>query len=818
MLQLVTTLILLLLSLADPSSDALCLTTLVANTNGTDTWFNRTDWSTSIDAQTMCMLPGVVCDASGQVRQLHLPGNGIIAPDFKHSLPPCIGSMDGLEYLNLTGNALKGQIADLPARIKVVDLTRNSFTKLPSNICTLANTLEIFLVANNPLTDGVIPECTVSIPSIDFGRTQLSFPAGKSSLTIGADTKCFGLADVSAPGVSLVLPTETANRLTYLDLSNMGLSGTLTTDNFKALLMGTDVMLGYNQLEGELDLKAMSEGIQTQGYSKIRLLDLSNNNFKGLMEGVQELESLLPKFGPDISVIDISNNALVGIAPKLNEIANYRERFPHLIGIRASGNNFFCTKGVYGAQESKMSAPDGSSDCTLLLTTGATVKEVVIPADYSDPENPIEEQRYYEVSLVLRSGSATKPLDISKFGSTDFSFGIYDSDPQTSVMIIEGVGLQADVSDPVVFTTSGRTTTDEAYAAIKKYVNLIDDQGSIPPSVITAFWKTHALETHFALSGPEVPAEHEVYRTENSSDTFLGTIYLTGSSESEELHEVITQILTPMFAKFPKVRRYFSVSFTSTVEPYQYNTLKGYSLVSPASALADTYIGCFSYYTDYNLTRLNDLMECMHPNGRFDQLPYILETCTEQLLVGRYGLSTAKLNAFNRCYHETRGVYQSRLDIYNNDVKTRGVGSTTVMRLGEDVFCVPRNSYCQFTYDTTNLTETAYQFVWSACDQLRSQLGEASTLGCPKYGEYEPETPPEPNPDPEPSPDPDPSPEPDPSTNESSINVGMTTGIIAGGVLVAVLIVVIPIIVSKRRRPRASTESEAAPLTGHDYA
>ncbi|EFO62035.1 Leucine-rich repeat protein [Giardia lamblia P15] len=813
MLQPLAALALLFFSLADPSSDALCLTTLVANTNGTDTWFNRTDWGTSINPQTMCMLPGVVCDASGQVRQLHLPGNGIIAPDFKHSLPSCIGSMDALEYLNLTGNALKGQIPSLPAHIRIVDLTRNSFTKLPSNICSLANTLEIFLVANNPLTDGVIPECTVSIPSVDFGRAQLSFPIGKSSLTIDTSTKCFGLADVSAPGVSLVLPTETTNQLVYLDLSNMGLSGTLTTDNFKALFMGTDVMLGYNKLEGELDLKAISEGIQTQGYSKIRLLDLSNNNFRGLMEGVQELESLLPKFGPSISVIDISNNALVGIAPKLNEISNFRERFPHLIAIQTSGNNFFCTKAVSGTQNS-VSAPDSSSDCVLLLTTGATVKEVVIPADYSDPENPIEEQRYYEVSLVLRAGSATKPLDISKFGSTDFSFGIYDSDPQTSVMIIEGVGLQADASDPVVLTASGRTTTDEAYAAIKQYANLIDDRGDILPGVITAFWKTHALETHFALSGPEASSDHEVYGVEDSSDTFLGTIYLTGSGESEELHEVVTQILAPMFAKFPKVRRYFSVSFMSTVEPYQYNTLKGYSLVSPASALADTYIGCFSYYTDYDITKLNDLMECMHPNGKFDQLPYILDTCTEQLLIGRYSLPTAKLNAFNRCYHETRGVYQSRLKIYNNDVKTRGVGSTTVMRLGEDVFCVPRNSYCQFTYDTTNLTETAYQFVWSACDQLRSQLGEASTIGCPKYGEYEPETPPEPNPDP----DPEPKPDPDPSTNESSINVGMTTGIIAGGVLVAVLIVVIPIVVSKRRKPRASTESEAAPLTGHDYA
>lgn len=814
MLQCLTILTFLIFGLADPASDALCLTTLFANTNGTGTWFNRTAWSTTIDTQSMCMLSGVVCGASGQVTQLHLPGNGIIASDVKHSLPSCIGSMSALEYLNLTGNALKGQIPNLPAGIKTVDLTRNSFTALPSNLCSLASTLKMFLIANNPLTDGAIPECAIGIPSVDFGRTQLSFPAGKTSLTVDVNTKRLGLADISAPSASLTLPTMTTNQLVYLDLSNMGLSGTLSTDNFKALFMGTDIMLAYNQLEGELNLAAIADGIQTQGYSKIRLLDLSNNNFKGLLNGVVELETLLPKFGTAISIIDISNNALVGVAPRLNEISNFRERFPHLIAIRARGNNFFCTKSVSSSRMSRAAAPDSDDGCILLMATGATVKEIVIPADYTDPENPIEEKRYYEVNLTLRSGSATKPLDISKFSSTDFSFGVYDQDPQTPVLIIEGVGLQADATDPVAFTASGRTTTDAAYAAIRAYVGAIDDVASIPPGVVTAFWKSHELETHFALQ-PEASNEQTMHSSEKESDTFLSTIYLTGSGESEELHEVITQILEPMFAKFPKVRRYFSVSFTSTVEPYQYNTLKGYSLVSPASALADTYIGCFSYYTEYDITKLSDLMECMHPNGKFDQLPYILDTCTQELLVGRYNLPTAKLNAFNRCYRETRGVYQNRLEIYNNDVKPRGVGSTTVMRLGDDVFCVPRNSYCQFTYDTTNLTETAYQFVWAACDQLRSQLGEASTIGCPKYGEYEPETP---DPGPTPTPDPEPEPEPEPSTNESSFNVGMTAGLIAGGVVVAALIVVIPIVISKRRGPRPSTESEAAPLTGHDYA
>lgn len=822
MLQVLAVLTFLVFGLADPASDALCLSTFVMNTNGANTWFNRTIWGSGIDTQSMCLLSGIVCDATGQVTKLHLPGNGIVSPDIEHSLPPCIGSMAALEYLNLTGNALKGKLPNLPPSIKIVDLTRNSFTALPPNLCALVGTLEMLLIANNPLEDGAIPDCAIQIPSVDFGRTKLTFPAGKTSLTVDTSTRRLGLADISASGASLTLPTVTANQLVYLDLSNMGISGTLSTDNFKALFMGTDIMLAHNNLEGDLDLKAIADGIQTQGYSKIRLIDLSSNNFKGLLEGVQELEVLLPKFGTDISIIDLSNNALVGVAPKLNEISSFRERFPHLVAIRTRGNNFFCTKNVYGAQGSQVSAPDNDNECNLLLTTGANVKEVVVPADYSDPENPIEERRYYQVNLEFRSGSADKPLDVSKFGKTDFSFGVYDNDPQTSVMIIEGVELKADPSDPVVFTAYGETTSDDAYATIKRYIGLINDQGDIPPTVVTAYWRSHELENHFSLGSVDAETAHD---SGKASDTFLATLYLTGTGESEELHELITQILAPMFAKFSKVRRYFSVSFTSTVEPYQYNTLKGYSLVSPASALADTYIGCFSYYTDYDIAKLSDLMECLHPDGKFDQLPSILETCTHQLLIGRYNLPAEKLNAFNRCYHETPGVYQNRLDIYNNDVKKHGVGSTTTMRLGEEIFCVPRDSYCKFTYDTTNLTETAYQFVWSACDQLRSQLGDASTVGCPRYGEYEPDSPPEPTPDPGPTPGPTPDPGPDPvpdpypaPNEDSSINVGMTTGLIAGGVIIAVLIVVIPVIISKRKKHRPSMEPEAAPLTAHEYA
>lgn len=818
MLQVLAILTFLVFALADPASDALCLSTFVMNTKGTSTWFNRTIWDTNIDAQSMCLLSGVVCDATGQVTKLHLPGNGIIAPDIVHSLPPCIGSMAALEYLNLTGNALKGRIPDLPASIKVLDLTRNSFSALPSNLCSLTSTLEMLLVANNPLTDGTIPDCAINIPSVDFGRTTLTFPAGKSSLTIDTNTKRLGLADISASGVSLTLPTTTAHQLTYLDISNMGISGTLSIDNFKALFMGTDIMLAHNNLEGHLDLNAIANGVQKQEYSRIRLLDLSSNNFKGLLNGIKELETLLPTFGTDITVLDFSNNALVGVAPNMNEIANFRDRFPHLVAIKTRGNNFFCTKNAYGAKEPQATTLDNDNECNLLLTTGANVEEVVVPADYTDPENPIEERRYYKVNLKFRSGSVDKPLDISKFGKTDFSFGVYDNDPQTSIIIISGVELTADPSDPVGFQAYGETTTDDAYAAIKKYLGVIDNQGDIPPSVVTAYWRSHELENHFAMSEvAEAPIGHMPRNNATVSDTFLATLYLTGSGESEELHELITQILAPMFAKFPKVRRYFSVSFTSTVEPYQHNTLKGYSLVSPASALADTYIGCFVYYTDYDITKLSDLMECIHPDGKFDQLPSILETCTHQLLIGRYNLPTETLTAFKKCYYETPGVYQNRLDIYNNEIKKRGVGSTTTMRLGDDIFCVPRESYCKFSYDATNLTETAYQFVWSACDELRSKLGDASTVGCPNYGEYEPNAPPEPTPDPDPGPTPDPVPDPSPNRN-SSINIGITSGLIVGGVIIAALIVAIPIIISKRKKHHSSVDSEAAPLTAHEYA
>jgi hypothetical protein len=229
-----------------------------------------------------------------------------------------------LKYLNLSFNALSGQ---LPAKLglcSIVDLSHNAFDGDLSALSDWTDMLEILDLSSNRLTGHLLGDIYmfVRLRNLNLSNNGLS---GSIPTSYGFLPKLSSI-DLSYNQLSGAMPRSLLNSstLSYLLLSNNELTGNLplegastTSSSSSSSLRITMIDLSRNRLNGNI-----SEGISR--FQMLKDLNLGHNRFSGRIPS--SLSSLV-----HLQSLDLSSNELSGPIP---------ESLPNALAqLRLSNNN-----------------------------------------------------------------------------------------------------------------------------------------------------------------------------------------------------------------------------------------------------------------------------------------------------------------------------------------------------------------------------------------------------------------------------------------------------------------------------------------------
>lgn len=103
---------------------------------GGDDWSSASSWLT---AESECRYPGVACNEEGVVTTIAMVGNGL-----KGTLPPELGLLDEIEFLDLSDNEIGGEIPSALAELDSLEslLLQNNNLEggVPGKVCGLRET------------------------------------------------------------------------------------------------------------------------------------------------------------------------------------------------------------------------------------------------------------------------------------------------------------------------------------------------------------------------------------------------------------------------------------------------------------------------------------------------------------------------------------------------------------------------------------------------------------------------------------------------------------------------------------------------------
>ncbi|GKV48460.1 hypothetical protein SLEP1_g55273 [Rubroshorea leprosula] len=299
-----------------------------------------------------CGWPGVTCDSTGSVTEIHssnpiigvgekfgkmnfsslpnlvrldLSGLGI-----KGSIPPQIGALSSLKHLNLSSNDLRGALPSSLGNLTqlvVLDISFNYINSIPPQIGALSS-LKHLNLSTNDLRE---VENLKNLVSLNLTRNYFF---GSILQTLGHLTNLAYLHLTSNP-LNCSIPPETWNlkNLVVLDLSHCQLTGPISSDISQNLTHLVSLDLSFNMLRGPiLSSLGLLPNLITLDLSNILLegpipsslglfpnlvtLDLSNNLLKGPIPS--SLGSL-----PNLVTLDLSNNMLEGPIPSsLGQLTN----------------------------------------------------------------------------------------------------------------------------------------------------------------------------------------------------------------------------------------------------------------------------------------------------------------------------------------------------------------------------------------------------------------------------------------------------------------------------------------------------------------
>ena len=290
------------------------------DSTGGDNWTNNTNWKD--DSTDIGEWFGVGVNPSGRVVSLELPSNGLAG-----SIPPELGRLADLRFLNLQFNSLSGsipsQLGDL-ARLESLALSFNSLTgSVPDSLGELTSLQSLFL-SSNSLTGSIPPElgglANLQQLFLSFNDLTGSVPAGLGEL---GNLLVLHLASNDLTG-SIPARLGSLSNLLHLDLGDNDLTGSVPAA-LGDLASLTLLSLESNELGGRIpqELGALSNlqqlylssndltgsiPVELGGLSDLQLLDLSSNDLDGTIPS--ELGGL-----SSLTLLSLDSNRLTGNIP-----------------------------------------------------------------------------------------------------------------------------------------------------------------------------------------------------------------------------------------------------------------------------------------------------------------------------------------------------------------------------------------------------------------------------------------------------------------------------------------------------------------------
>lgn len=223
-------------------------------------------WNSSID---YCKWNGVTCGSRKhprRVTRLKLAGQS-----FEGQIPPNLGNLTFLLYLNLSSNGFFGQLPILNnlKRLLVLDLSKN---KLQGSLVALSNTsnLKYLELSTNLLTGPISPD-VVFLSNLNYLNLANNRFTGSIPSTIGFLSNLYAL-NLNENNFTGIIPSSLQNitQLLILELSGNQLEGTIPEELGKLPNMA-QLVLGGNRLSGAVPTAIFLNS------SFLRTLDLHSN-------------------------------------------------------------------------------------------------------------------------------------------------------------------------------------------------------------------------------------------------------------------------------------------------------------------------------------------------------------------------------------------------------------------------------------------------------------------------------------------------------------------------------------------------------------
>ncbi|CAI9784716.1 unnamed protein product [Fraxinus pennsylvanica] len=283
----------------------------------------------SINA-SVCSWIGVTCNSRHRrVAELDLANMGLVG-----SIPPQLGNLSFLVYLNLSSNRFHGELpAELAClhRLKFMDFSINLLSgRVPSSLGLLSK-LQQLRLAENAFT-GVIPQTIWKISTLQAIALHMNKLSGNIPIDICHHVPELGWLSLAFNNINGTIPSNMSGcaQLQILALQNNFLTGTIPRElgNLTTLEL---LYLGFNNLEGlipqELENLYGLEVLSLQGnslrgsipnslfnISRLRKLVLNQNYFSG------SLPSSIGNNMPNLEELYLDLNTLTGVIP--NSISN----------------------------------------------------------------------------------------------------------------------------------------------------------------------------------------------------------------------------------------------------------------------------------------------------------------------------------------------------------------------------------------------------------------------------------------------------------------------------------------------------------------
>ena len=275
---------------------------LIALYNATDgpNWRKQANWLTDAPLGDW---HGVTTDRNGRVIAYD-SDPGFTCNNLTGAIPPEIGDLDMLQYLDLSCGHLNGlippEIGNL-SNLRYLSLNNNEISgPLPAELGNLTN-LEVFYLYYNRTLSGSIPPELGSLAQLDTLVLAGNDLSGQIPPELGNLSSLTELS-IWENNLSGSIPPELGNlkNLKKLGLSNNELTGQIPPE-LGDLIKLDEMFLSSNQLTGQIPPELSNLDI-------LRLLDISNNSLTGnIPEQFGKLDAL--------EALYVNNNKLTGPFP-----------------------------------------------------------------------------------------------------------------------------------------------------------------------------------------------------------------------------------------------------------------------------------------------------------------------------------------------------------------------------------------------------------------------------------------------------------------------------------------------------------------------